>query len=223
LYKPSRVAGVAGPDGWSPYRQPGNSKSLNFWIVGVERFGQTQKSYQLARLFARLLCCAKGYIARVCAPLRALQADENPAQSGNFSSSIRLTGCSRPSLVASQQSRAGLSKSEWKCDAQTIAVFGGDSSGLPTPSDWLPYSICECTHLRGRLAPCSGNGDTAPDLKVPPVLPSAHGYDVVDLHGTLEQNDPPGEEARELSRRPKPRPMPTNLSCSRPRLTSSST
>jgi hypothetical protein len=43
-----------------------------------------QKSYQLARLFARLLCCAKGYIARLCAPLRALQADENPAQSGNF-------------------------------------------------------------------------------------------------------------------------------------------
>jgi site-specific recombinase XerC len=40
-----------------------------------------QKSYQLARLFARLLCCAKGYIARLCAPLRALQADENPAQS----------------------------------------------------------------------------------------------------------------------------------------------
>jgi hypothetical protein len=49
-----------------------------------------QKSYQLARLFARLLCCAKGYIARLCAPLRALQADEDPAQSGNCSSSIRL-------------------------------------------------------------------------------------------------------------------------------------
>jgi hypothetical protein len=49
-----------------------------------------QKSYQLARLFARPLCCAKGYIAGLCAPLRALQADENPAQSGNCFSSIRL-------------------------------------------------------------------------------------------------------------------------------------
>jgi hypothetical protein len=50
-----------------------------------------QKNYQLACLFARLLCCAKGYIARLCAPLRALQADENPAQSGSFFSSIRLS------------------------------------------------------------------------------------------------------------------------------------
>jgi hypothetical protein len=44
----------------------------------------SEKSYQLACLFARLLCCAKGYIARLCAPLRTLQANQNPAQSGNF-------------------------------------------------------------------------------------------------------------------------------------------
>jgi hypothetical protein len=50
----------------------------------------SQQSYQPTCIFARLLCCAKGYIAGLCAPLRALQADENPAQSGNFVSSIRL-------------------------------------------------------------------------------------------------------------------------------------
>jgi hypothetical protein len=50
----------------------------------------SQQSYQLACPSARLPCCAKGYIAGLCAPLRASEADENPAQSGNFVSSIRL-------------------------------------------------------------------------------------------------------------------------------------
>jgi hypothetical protein len=58
----------------------------------------SQQSYQLTCLFARLLCCAKGYIAGLCAPLRALQADENPAQSGSFVSSIRLS-CSNSSWI----------------------------------------------------------------------------------------------------------------------------
>ena len=50
----------------------------------------SQQRYQPACLFARLLRCAKGYIARLCTPLRALQANENPAQSGNFISANRL-------------------------------------------------------------------------------------------------------------------------------------
>jgi hypothetical protein len=50
----------------------------------------SQQSYQPACLFTRLLRCEKGYIAQRCAPFRALQADENPAQSGNFVSANRL-------------------------------------------------------------------------------------------------------------------------------------
>jgi hypothetical protein len=60
----------------------------------------SQQSYQLTCLFSRLLCCAKGYIAGLCAPLRALQADENPAQSGSFVSSIRLTIAISSSTIA---------------------------------------------------------------------------------------------------------------------------
>ena len=36
--------------------------------------------------------CATGYRAQPCTPFRALQADENPAQSGNFVSANRLMG-----------------------------------------------------------------------------------------------------------------------------------
>jgi hypothetical protein len=71
----------------------------------------SQKSCQLACLFARLLCCAKGYIARLCAPLRALQADENPAQSGNFFSSIRLIRL--PAKINSSEMRARNPRGVW--------------------------------------------------------------------------------------------------------------
>ncbi len=44
----------------------------------------TKQSYQPAAL-------RKGYIAQLCAPFRALQADENPAHSGNFVPINRLS------------------------------------------------------------------------------------------------------------------------------------
>jgi hypothetical protein len=71
----------------------------------------SQKSYQLACLFARLLCCAKGYIARLCAPLRTLQADENPAQSGNFFRQFALFVCRRRSTAR-------------KCEQETRVEYG---------------------------------------------------------------------------------------------------
>ncbi len=43
-----------------------------------------KQCYQPAYLFAHLLCCGKGYIAQLCTLFRALQAEENPAHSGNF-------------------------------------------------------------------------------------------------------------------------------------------
>ncbi len=50
----------------------------------------TKQSYQPACLFVHLLRCAKGYIAQLCAPFRALRADEKPAHSGDFVSINRL-------------------------------------------------------------------------------------------------------------------------------------
>ncbi len=51
----------------------------------------TKQSYQPACLFVRLLRCGKGYIAQLCAPFLALQADENPTHSGNSVSISRLS------------------------------------------------------------------------------------------------------------------------------------
>jgi REP element-mobilizing transposase RayT len=66
-------------------------------VVMDEQYGDfSQQSYQLACPSARLPCCAKGNIAGLCAPLRASVADENPAQSGNCVSSIRLSAGSGP-------------------------------------------------------------------------------------------------------------------------------
>jgi hypothetical protein len=49
-----------------------------------------QRTYHLACLFARLLCCDNSYIVRLCACCRALKPTENPAQSGTFFSGNRL-------------------------------------------------------------------------------------------------------------------------------------